>query len=244
MRNYSLLLLPVLTVFTVSAKEIPKQPWSDYKVHDESRPHPDKVETKGAITTPPPSDAIVLFDGKDTSAFDKEWKVEEGRLVATEIGNLKTKKSFQDCQVHIEWRIPAGREVDGQKGGNSGVFLMGLYEVQVQESHTNVTYADGQAGAIYGQFPPLKNASTAQGEWQSYDITFIAPRYNAKGLVSPAVITVIHNGAVVQAALKLKGPTVFRKVAKYPKKHPERAPIMLQWHEDPVEFRNFWVREL
>ena len=121
---------------------------------------------------------------------------------------------------------------------------MGLYEVQIQESHTNVTYADGQAGAIYGQFPPLVNASTAQGEWQSYDITFTAPRYGEQGLESPARITVVHNGVVVQKDRELKGRTVFRKVAKYPKKHPKKAPIMLQWHEDPIEFRNFWVKEV
>ena len=165
-------------------------------------------------------------------------------MIASRGGNLITKEKFADCQVHLEWRVPAGRVVEGQKGGNSGIFLMNLYEIQIQESHTNVTYPDGQAASIYGQYPPLKNASTPQGEWQSYDIIFKAPVYNEDGVVTPAFITVIHNGVVVHNAQELKGPTKGKKVTKYPKTHAAKGPIRLQWHKDPIEFRNFWVREI
>ena len=120
---------------------------------------------------------------------------------------------------------------------------MGKYEIQVMESHTNVTYADGQAAAIYGQTPPMFNASAPQGEWQSYDVIFEAPEYNEEGMVKPAYVTVIHNGVVVHARQKFHGPTVFRKVAAYPKKHAKKAPLRLQWHSDPIEFRNIWIKE-
>ena len=229
---------------SLSAKDTPVQPWSGYHVHDEKRPHPEKVETKGAVTTPAPKDAIVLFGGTSTDKFDKAWTVKDGIMIASKVGNIRTKDQFGDCQIHLEWRIPAGRAVSGQKGGDSGIFIMDKYEVQIQESHTNVTYADGQAGALYGQYPPLKNASTPHGEWQSYDIIFKAPRYNEKGLVSPAVITVIHNGVTVHNAQELLGPTVHKRLAQYPKTLPAKAPIRLQWHSDPIEYRNFWVRPL
>ncbi|MFC4992351.1 3-keto-disaccharide hydrolase [Rubritalea tangerina] len=221
----------------------PKQPWSDYVVHDGTRPTPQKVQTNGAITTPAPADAIVLFNGTDASAFTKQWKVKDGILIASP-GNTHTKQHFADCQLHIEWRVPANRKIKNQAGGNSGIFLMDKYEIQVQESHTNVTYADGQAGALYGQTPPLVNASSPQGEWQSYDILFTAPRYQDGKLISPAYVTVIHNGVVIHNHQKFYGPTVFRKLAKYPEKHPEKAPIRLQWHSDPIEFRNIWIRPL
>lgn len=220
-----------------------KQPWSDYGVHDETRPRPPKVSNRGAVTTKAPEDAVVLFDGKNTDAFTKVWRVKNGVMVASP-GSTDTKQSFGSCHLHIEWKIPAGREVNGQAGGNSGLFLMKMYEVQVMESHTNVTYADGQAAALYGQTPPMVNASAPQGEWQSYDIIFEAPEYNDEGVVTPAYVTVIHNGVVVHAHQKYYGPTVFRKVANYPQTHPEKAPIRLQWHNDPVEYRNIWVKEL
>ena len=223
--------------------DTPKQPWSDYVVHDGPRPTPEKVKTQGAVTTPAPADATVLFDGKDTSAFTKAWKVVDGSLVASP-GDNHTKQSFGDCQLHVEWKIPTGRKIKNQKGGNSGIFLMDKYEVQVQESHTNVTYADGQAGALYGQTPPVVNASTAQGEWQSYDIVFTAPKYAEGKLVSPAFVTVIHNGVVIHNHQNFYGPTVYKSLAKYPKSHPEKAPIRLQWHNDPIEFRNIWIRNL
>ena len=219
-----------------------KQPWSDYQVHDMTRPHPVKVATSGAVVIKPPSDAVVIFDGHGTEALTKAWRVKDGVMIASP-GNTSTKKSFGNMQMHVEWRIPAERKVSGQKGGNSGIFLMNQYEIQVMESHTNVTYADGQAAALYGQTPPMVNASAPQGEWQSYDIFFEAPVYGDQGALEPARVTVIHNGVVVHHRQKFYGPTVYRKVAKYPKKHPKKAPVSFQWHKDPVEFRNIWVRE-
>lgn len=241
MNKFLSLTLLVGSISLASAN--PKQPWSEYKVHDMQRPTPTKVKAQGAVQTPAPADATVLFGGTDTSAFTKDWKVKGGALIASP-GDTHTKESFGNCQLHLEWRVPTGRKVAGQIGGNSGVFLMGLYEIQIQESHTNITYADGQAGAIYGQTPPLVNASLPQGEWQSYDILFTAPKYADGKLVSPAFVTVIHNGVVIHNHQKFYGPTVYRKVAQYPETHPEKAPIRLQWHGDPIEYRNIWVRTL
>ncbi len=222
-------------------------PDEKYHVHDVKRPRPQKVVSQGVVVQAPPADAVVLFDGKSTDAWDKAWEVKDGVMIATggkEAGDIRSKESFGDMQLHIEWRVPAGREVSGQKGANSGVFLMDNFEIQIQESHSNVTYADGQAAAMYGQYPPLVNASTAQGEWQSYDIIFQAPVYDESGLKSPALVTVIHNGVVVQAQRAFLGPTKFRKLGKYPASMPAKAPIRLQWHSDPVEFRNIWARHL
>ncbi|MGJ8656255.1 MAG: 3-keto-disaccharide hydrolase [Akkermansiaceae bacterium] len=246
------LLLPLTAALTIplaaqakaQKKLTPIQPWSGYHVHDEARPRPVQVEAKSITTTPAPSDADIIFDGKNSDAFTKKWEVKDGILIATKTGTNPTKKSYGSCQLHLEWRVPADRKVNGQGGGNSGVFLMGKYEVQIMESFKNVTYPDGQAGAMYGQYPPLVNASRPQGEWQSYDITFIAPEYKDGEVVTPATITVIHNGIVVQNAQPYKGPTVFRKLASYPKDHPAKGPISLQFHGDPIEYRNIWVRDL
>ncbi len=226
------------------AKEKNIQPWSGYAVHDTQRPAPPKVKVTACTTTPAPSDADIIFDGKDCSAFTKEWTVKDGILIATKTGTNSTKKDYGSCQVHLEWRVPADREVDGQKGGNSGVFLMGKYEIQIMESHSNETYPDGQAAALYGQYPPLVNASLPHGQWQSYDITFIAPVYDANKLVTPATVTVMHNGIMVHNAQPYKGPTTHKRVANYPAKHPEKAPLTLQWHSDPIEYRNIWIRDI
>jgi hypothetical protein len=230
-----------------------EQPWSEYRVHDMKRPHPVKVKTEGAVVVKAPADAVVIFDGRNTDALTdtrpnaktelKPWVVQDGVLIASP-GNTSTKQSFGSMQLHLEWKIPAGRKVQGQKGGNSGVFLMGVYEIQIQESHTNVTYADGQAASLYGQTPPKVNASAPQGEWQSYDIVFEAPVYGEKGMEKPAYVTVIHNGVMVHHRQKFYGPTKHKKATSYPVKHPEKAPIKFQWHKDPIEFRNIWVREL
>ncbi|MGB0993618.1 MAG: 3-keto-disaccharide hydrolase [Akkermansiaceae bacterium] len=220
-----------------------KQPWSDYTVHDMSRPHPKKVKSGGAVVVKAPADAIVLFGGEKTDAFTKNWKVKDGVMIASP-GDIQTKQKFASCQFHVEWRIPAGRKVNGQSGGNSGVFFMDKYEVQVQESHTNVTYADGQAAAIYGQTPPMVNPSVPQGEWQSYDVIFEAPVYGDDGVKTPGYMTVIHNGVIVHHRQKLYGPTTHKRVTKYPKTHPEKAPLRIQWHGDPIEFRNIWIREM
>lgn len=237
----------------VAKKYGEKQPWSEYHVHDSDRPHPEKVKTDGAVVVKAPADAVVIFDGQGTDALTdarpnaktepKPWVVKDGVLIASP-GDTRTKQSFGSIQLHMEWKIPAGRKVNGQKGGNSGIFLMDRYEVQVQESHTNVTYADGQAAALYGQNPPMVNASAPQGEWQSYDIIFEAPKYGKSGMEEPAYVTVIHNGVVVHHRQKYYGPTKHKKAASYPRTHPEKAPIRFQWHSDPIEFRNIWVREI
>ena len=221
----------------------PKIPGTPYAVHDPARPQPPAVKTAGAVVVQPPSDATVLFDGKSLDAWTPGWEVKDGAMVATG-KDIQSKESFGAVQLHFEWRLPAGRKVDGQSGGNSGVFLMGLYEVQVLQSHDNPTYPDGQAGSMYGQLPPLVNATAPQGDWQSYDIAFEPPVSEGEKVTMPAKLTVIHNGVVVQHGEAFIGPTQHRTVASYPSKHPETAPLRLQFHGDPMEFRNMWVRPL
>jgi hypothetical protein len=226
----------------------PMQPNAPYRVHDGSRPLPPMVTTAGAVKVAPPSDATVLFDGGKLDAWttaggDPVWEVRDGVIVATAGGDIQTRDEFGAVQLHLEWRVPAGYQVSDQ-GGNSGVFMMGRYEIQILESHGTVTYADGQAAALYGQQPPLANATAPQGEWQSYDIIFVPPVYHDGALQTPAIATVIHNGVIVQHAEPFLGTTRFREVACYPAEHPEQGPIRLQYHDDPVEFRNLWVRPL
>lgn len=226
----------------------PQLPDVPYRVHDGSRPQPRKVDPAGPVLVKPPSDAKVLFDGSSLDAWTTNggapaFQIKDGVLVAHG-KNIQTKETFGAVQLHLEWRLPAGRPVDGQKGGNSGVFLMDLYEVQILQNHNNPSYADGSAGAMYGQYPPLANATTPQGEWQSYDIAFEPPVYEGEKVVKPAKVTVIHNGVVVQHGESYMGPTVWRRLARYPKTHPETGPISLQFHGDPMEFRNIWVRPL
>lgn len=219
----------------------PKLPDVPYVVHDGTRPQPRKVGSGGAIEVKAPSDATVLFDGSNTDAWKGNWQVKDGVLVASP-GGLSTKESFGSCQLHLEFRVPADREVKGQKGGNSGVFLMGRYEIQVGESFANQTYPDGQTGAIYGQTPPLVNSSTPQGEWQSFDIIFDAPVYEDGKVVKSGEVTVLHNGVLLHHGRQILGPTSHKKLAKYPDNHPEAAPLNLQWHGDPIEYRNIWIR--
>lgn len=221
----------------------PKLPGVNYSVHDPARPQPPVVKTAGAAVAQAPSDAVVLFDGTSLDAWSPGWLIKDGAMVAAGKG-IQSKQSFGAIQMHLEWRLPAGRKVDGQQGGNSGVFLMGLYEVQVLQSHDNLTYPDGQAGAMYGQLPPLVNATTPQGEWNSYDIAFEPPVYADGKVVKPAKLTLMHNGVYVQNGESYLGPTQHQKLATYPTTHPETAPITLQFHGDPMEFRNIWVRPL
>ncbi len=226
----------------------PQLPDVPYRVHDGSRPQPPLVENVEAVTVKPPSDAKVLFDGRSLNEWTAngrtaDWKVQDGSLIVSK-GDIQTREEFGPIQLHLEWRIPKGRKVEGQTGGNSGVFLMGLYEVQILESHKNRTYPDGQAGGLYGQKPPLVNASAPQGEWQSYDIAFEPPVYEDGKVSKPAKVTVIHNGVVVQHGETYLGPTRWRELASYPEVHPEKGPIRLQDHGDPIEFRNIWVRPL
>jgi hypothetical protein len=201
--------------------------------------------------TQAPSDALVLFDGKDLSEWESvadgpaKWSMEgEAFTVMKGTGDIRTKRAFGDCQLHIEWRTPAKIEGEGQGRGNSGVYLQGRYEVQVLDSYNNVTYANGQAASIYKQYIPLVNASRKPGEWQTYDIYFRAPRFSADGaLVTPAYVTVVHNGVLVQDHVQLKGSTVYRGVPSYVK-HNAKEPLVLQDHGNAVSYRNVWIREL
>ncbi|MEZ6102295.1 MAG: DUF1080 domain-containing protein [Pirellulaceae bacterium] len=216
-----------------------------------SRPRPQAVQTNPALPVPPPSDAVILFDGSDLSQWRSAtgeaagWVVHEGYLESVpDSGYLYTVRGFGDCQLHVEWSSPVKVMGDGQGRGNSGVFLMSRYEVQVLDSFDNVTYPDGQAGAVYGQYPPLVNASRKPGEWQSYDIVFRRPRFRRDGsLLKPAVITVLQNGVLVQDHVEIWGGTSWLKHLPYDN-HADRMPLALQDHGNPVRYRNIWLREL
>lgn len=199
----------------------------------------------------PPSDAIVLFDGTNLDEWESskggeaKWKLEDGGMtVVKKSGSIRTKKSFGDCQLHIEWRSPAEVLDESQDRGNSGVFLQDRYEVQVLDSYENVTYSNGMAGSIYKQHIPLVNASRKPGEWQTYDIIFTAPVFMENGeLEKPGYFTVLHNGVLIQNNVELKGLTV-HKGKPYYEKHSPKEPISLQDHGCFVSYRNIWVREL
>jgi hypothetical protein len=207
--------------------------------------------TPGKTPADAPGDAIVLFNGKDLSEWsgvrkpDVGWLIEDGAMVVKAgSGNIRTKKGFGDCQIHIEFRTPSKVEGTGQGRGNSGIFIMGRYELQVLDSYSNTTYVNGQAGSIYKQLPPLVNACKGPGEWQTYDIIFTAPRFYEDGrLQSQARITVIQNGVLVQNNMSIWGTTEYIGSPVY-KKHSDREPIELQDHGNPTAFRNIWVREL
>jgi hypothetical protein len=203
-----------------------------------------KVVDPGAVGGPP-SDAIVLFDGKDLSQWEggDKWETKDGYAVAREAG-ITTRDGFGDCQLHVEWATPAEVTGEGQGRGNSGVYLMERYEVQILDSYENNTYFDGQAGSIYKQHPPLMNACRKPGEWQTYDILFSGPRFDDEGkVVRPAYITLLHNGLVVQNHFELLGATAYDHPPAYAA-HPAKAPIHLQFHGNPVRFRNIWIREM
>ena len=205
----------------------------------------------------PPSDAVVLFDGSDkaltenwtaTNGKPSGWKVVDGALESVRgAGYIQTSGKFGSCQLHVEWAAPVKVEGSGQGRGNSGVFLMGTYEVQVLDSFENVTYADGQAGALYGRSKPLVNASRKPGEWQSYDIVFHRPLFDESGKVTRrATFTILHNGVLIQDHVVLSGGTGWMgpNAASEYKAHPDKLPIALQDHGNPVRFRNVWLREL
>jgi hypothetical protein len=226
-----------------------------WKIHDRDRPAP-TVITPGTASTQDspgraPSDAIVLFDGKDLSHWAQKdgsaakWKVENGYFeVVPKTGELHTRDAFGDCQLHVEFSEPNPPKGEDQDRGNSGVFLMGLYEIQVLDSYQSKTYADGQAAAVYGQYPPLVNASRPPGQWQTYDIIFHAPRFDGSGtLTRPARVTVIHNGVLVQDNVEIAGPTAHGDRPKY-QATPEKLPLALQDHNHPVRYRNIWIRNL
>lgn len=257
-----LLILPlVATTFAACALAIeegkkpgytdtPHLPGNKWRVHDADRPHP-PVVTPGAAVGQAPSDAVVLFDGKDLSKWrgdkgDPKWEIVDGGVAATKkgAGSLVSRDEFGDCQIHLEWAAPNPPKGNDQGRGNSGVLIFGRYEIQVLDNFNNPTYADGHAGAVYGQHPPLVNALRPPGEWQSYDILFTAPKFKEDGSVDkPAHVTVLVNGVVVQNNAEIIGSVAFRALAKY-QKHGPRGPIVLQDHGNPVRFRNIWVRPI
>ena len=221
-----------------------------WKVHDLQRPTPRKV-TPAAQVGAAPGDAVVLFDGRSLDGWTSrdgspaKWVMRDGYMQTVPgAGPIVSKQRFGDVQAHVEWATPSPGVGKGQDRGNSGVYFMGLYEIQVLDSYENVTYADGQAASLYGQHPPLVNASRAPGEWQSYDVVFRRPRFDAAGkLVSPARMTIFHNGVLVQDNAELWGPTNWLQTEPYAR-HDDALPFTLQDHDHPVRFRNFWVRPL
>jgi hypothetical protein len=255
MRKLFWLSLAALAALAIPSASFAQAPMK-WKIHDPDRPVP-PVVTPGTPSTQDapgraPSDAVVLFDGKDLSNWVQDgdgsaakWKVENGYFeVVPKAGGIHTKQPFGDCQLHVEFSEPTPPHGESQDRGNSGVFLMGLYEVQVLDSYENKTYADGQAAALYGQYPPLVNASLPPGQWQRYDIVFHGPRFDASGKVlRPARVTVVHNGVLVQYEVQLTGPTAHGERPPY-KVTPEKLPLGLQDHHTPVRYRNIWVREL
>jgi hypothetical protein len=242
-----------LNVITLSGNP---QAATEWGIHDRNRPQP-PVVTPGTASTQekagnPPSDAVVLFNGKDLSNWESvkdggpaKWAVGKGYFeTVPKTGYIRTKQAFGDCQLHVEWATPNPPHGQDQDRGNSGVFLQGLYEIQVLDSYHSVTYPDGQASAVYGQYPPLVNASRPPGVWQTYDIIFHGPRFDSDGKVlRPATVTVIHNGVLTQDHVAIMGPTMHKQRPPY---HvtPEKLPLALQDHNHPVRYRNLWIREI
>ncbi len=245
--------------------DTPFLPGGKWRVHDKSRPTP-AVVTPGEFSTQDkqgqaPSDAIVLFDGKDLAKWsgseqikengkvvgskecEARWKIENGYMEVNKTGDIKTKEPFGSCQLHVEWASPAEVKGKSQGSGNSGVFLMGLYEIQILNSYENETYADGQAASLYGYKPPDVNVTRKPGEWQTYDIIFDAPVFKDGKLEKPAYVTVIHNGVLVHNHIELLGASGHKNVGKY-SPHAEKLPLKLQDHNNPVRYRNIWVRPL
>jgi hypothetical protein len=242
-----LLALPALTGF---AQQSPT-----YRIHDWNRPRPPVVDPGSSNTQEQPgkapSDATVLFDGKDLSQWCSmdgsapKWIIKDGVMECVRgSGFLRTLQNFGDCQLHIEFATPVPPQGKSQGRGNSGVFMMGIYEIQVLDNYDNPTYADGYSAAVYGEYPPLVNACRPPGQWQSYDIIFARPRFDDKEqLVTPSRVTVLQNGVLVQNNVAIKGPTNWMTRDPY-KWHADKLPLALQDHGNPVRYRNIWVREL
>lgn len=229
----------------------PVLPDGKWRVHDSRRPQPRVIKPGTASTQEktgkPPSDAIVLFDGKNLDEWNnKKWKLENGYMEAVrKAGTITSKRQFGDIQLHIEWAAPNPPKGSSQGRGNSGVFLMGKYEIQVLDCYNNKTYPDGQTASLYGQKPPFVNACRPPGQWQMYDIFFQAPRFDrrTKKLIKPGYVTLIHNGVLMHHHQELLGPTRHKKVAQY-SYHPPKGPVGMQDHGNPIRYRNIWVREL
>lgn len=216
----------------------------------------------GTANNNPPSDAIILFDGND---INKEWEeaawrpgsapsikpavtwiIKDGAMESTKgSGSIRTKRSFNDFQLHIEWKTPSTITGEGQGRGNSGIIIQGVYELQILDSYNNRTYRNGQAGAVYMQYAPLVNASKKPGEWQSFDVVYTAPRFkDSTAYFTPPRITVFHNGVLIQNNVSIQGPTVSPGIPEYVITEHGAGPISLQQHGNPVAFRNVWIREL
>ena len=269
MRKTTPIGIAICAVAILAAQQQKKQPNADlgftdtpilpglkWHVHDPARPHP-LVVTPGATPGAPPSDAIVLFDGKDLSKWAQDgrgdekgkivapkWPVKDGYFeVGANNGDLFTREKFGDVQLHLEFSEPPGITGTSQGRGNSGVLFMHRYEIQVLDAYKNPTYADGQAGAIYGQWPPLANPSRPPGEWNVYDIVFEAPKYEGEKLMKPAYFTVFMNGVLMHNHKESMGPMVYRQVAKYVPQ-PNEDVLALQDHHNPVRYRNIWIRRI
>jgi hypothetical protein len=253
LRLAAFLAVPTVLASQLGYKDTPIIPGQPWRVHDPDRPHP-RMVAPGAQLGQPPSDAIVLFDGKDLSQWaqhgkgadiaktlETKWKVEDGYFeCAPGTGDMFTREKFGDAQIHVEWSEPTTVHGESQSRGNSGVYIQSLYEMQVLDSYNNPTYADGQAGAIYGQWPPLVNPIRKPGEWNVYDIVFEAPKFEGDKLVKPAYVTLFFNGVVVHNRKELNGNTMHRALGTY-KPHGDE-PLLLQDHGNPVRYRNIWVR--
>ena len=229
-------------------KDTPVLPWCGFHVHDPDRPEPARIKAGTASTQQrsgtAPADAIVLFDGRDLSKWKpSNWKLENGEIVAVS-GVFQTKQSFGDCQLHLEWQAPNPPVGEMFNRGNNGVLLMGIFEIQIFDSYNEKLYPDGQAASIYGQTPPLVNACRKPGQWESFDIVFYAPRFENGKLKTPARITMLHNGILVHHNADIMGPTGHRIQPKYDRPLPEKAPLALAGHHNPVRFRNIWIRPL
>lgn len=244
---------PALLALVLVAAPAAAQEPGDWKQHALDRPAP-RIVTPAPAGPPlaPPSDAVILFDGGGLGAWQRGdgqgpagWTLRDGYMEAAPgAGDIRTIAAFGDVQLHLEWMAPAPPRGEGQDRGNSGVFFMERYELQVLDSWRSATYPDGQAAAIYGQFPPLVNAARAPGAWQSYDVIFHRPRFTPDGkLAVPARMTVLHNGVLVHEEAMLFGPTSHQRRDPYTA-HPDRLPIKLQDHGSPVRYRNIWVRDL
>jgi hypothetical protein len=232
--------------------DTPMLPGGQWRVHDADRPAPIAV-APAAAPGGPPADAIVLFDGRSLDAWKPDriaWPIENGALIIPSRAksggenNLVSKQSFGDVQMHLEFRSPNPPTKSSQDRGNSGIWFMQRYELQILDGYRNPTYADGTVGGVYGWKPPLVNPARKPGEWQTYDIVFERPRFAADGsLVRPAYVTALLNGVLVQNHQAMLGTTNWRHVARYTA-HPDAAPIQLQDHDSPVAFRNIWIRPL
>ena len=263
MRNPTLVLLFTLTILIggtvlmgqdqpVGYEDTPQLPGQQWKVHDPNRPQPKVVGSSERFSehAAPPADATILFDGTDLSRWQKAgggeagWKIVNDYMeVAPRSGSIVTRDEFGDFQLHLEFATPGKVESNSQGRGNSGVIIYGLYEIQVLDSWQNRTYPDGQAGAIYGQYPPLVNAARPPGEWQTYDIFFEGPRFEGDELERPASVTVLHNGVLLHHKKEFIGATFHRRVGEYTA-HPPQGSILLQDHNNPTRYRNIWIRPI